>query len=40
MFLEGIQFKDEYIDISKSKEKLYYAKDCKRTDVAILKIRL
>lgn len=40
MFLEGIQFKDKHIDISKSKEKLCYAKDCKRPDVAILKIRL
>ena len=40
IFLEDIQFKDKYIDISKPKEKLYYAKDCKKSGVAVLKIRL
>lgn len=40
MLLEDTQFKDKYIDISKPKEKLYYAKDCKKSGVAILKIRL
>lgn len=40
MFLEDIQFKDKYIDISKPKEQLYYAKDCKKFGVARLKIRL